>query len=322
MHMKTQVLLFIFGLIFATAIAGCAGSQFVAPQNVRPTVDRSASNDDLVYVDSEFHITVATYPALKPTKRFTLEGPKRLCSDASGNVFVTTTASVPAYVYEYRHGETSAFAKLTVPQPFDAAGCSVDPRTNDLAVGLSETGYQVGGGGIAIYKDESGTPHAYADSGLSEVKDVAYDDSGDVFAIGIPPQHSGYGGEPVLEKLAKGSAKFTAITGIPSYDLTYIDGIQWDGTHLDIQYGLSIAQLAVSGSAGNVASWIRFNPPSAHVGRVGTLWLDLVHSQVLFPLSHRGELAVFPYPQGGNAIEVKPYVHGKLSSSVTISAAP
>jgi hypothetical protein len=199
----------------------------------------------------------------------------------------------------------------------------VDSTTGALAVGLAQTNYDSPGGGIAIYKNERGTPATYTDSQISESRYIAYDDSGDVFVLGLPPQHSGYGGPPIFAELSKGSHKFTTITGIPSYDLYYVTGIQWDGKYIDIQYAYQIAQFAVSGSSGRVAGWIQLNPPlgDRDVGP-GSLWLDRANSQVVVPVNHRRALAIFPYPQGGDALKVSPDLHEGHLYNVTISVAP
>ena len=303
-------------------LAGCGASQALAPQNA-PLADRRAASGDLVYAASPFYITVATYPDLKPAARFRFyyDYPV-LCSDAAGNIFAVTFGQVPAYVYEYRHGATTPFAKLSVPQPFDGDGCSVDPTTKDLAVALAWSGYSTGGAGAAIFKRERGTPKKYADSQISEARYVTYDDSGDLFVLGLPPQKSGYGGAPILAELAKGKQRFTTITGLPPYDLTYITGMQWDGQYVDIQYSWSIAQFAVSGSSGQVVNWIQFNPPMGQRDTApGTMWLDRQRSQIVTSAHRRHSLAIFPYPGGGNATKVTPALHDGRLYSVTVSAA-
>ncbi len=304
-------------------IAGCGGSQPFAPQRV-PLAHRQTASGDLVYAASLLYVTIATYPDLKPTARFRFySDTAMLCSDLAGNVFAVTFGQIPAYAYKYPHGATTPSAKLRVPQPFDASSCSVDPATKDLAVGLALNTYS-SGAGVAVYRHERGKPEIYTDSQLSWAKLVAYDDSGDLFVLGLPPQHYGYGGQPILLELAKGSRTFTTINGLPPYDLTYINGMQWDGQYIDLQYSWSIAQFAlnVRGSIGQVANWIQLNPPGGvRETAPGAMWLDRQNLQIVTSAHRRRSLAIFAYPQGGNAIKVTGLLHDGRFNSVTVSAA-
>ena len=89
------------------------------------------------------------------------------CSDSAGNVYVSNGTEV----VEFAHGGTAPSNEFTLPSS-EAGGCSVDPKSGDLAVVYST-------GSLAIFAAGSATPTTY--NTLIDARYCAYDDSGNLF---------------------------------------------------------------------------------------------------------------------------------------------
>lgn len=175
--------------VAAGMLAGCGGSQppiaapGVAPQTLALAVHaergkswmlREAKGEDLLYASNmssasgpPYYGDVLVFAYPKGTLVGTLTGfsayVQGVCSDASGDVFVTTETSLThGYVYEYSHGGTQSIATLSDPgSPY---GCSVDPTTGNLAVAnTTSSGYYGYYGYVAIFPDAEGTATTYND---------------------------------------------------------------------------------------------------------------------------------------------------------------
>lgn len=129
--------------VAAAMLAACGGSQppIGAPGAMPQTSARKAAGSygALLYIASGSYDTVDmyTFPAGKYVGKITLPGVDNaygMCSDSSGNVFVTTIPPQPApgSIYEYSYGATTPVATLADDDlPY---GCSWDPTTGNLAV--------------------------------------------------------------------------------------------------------------------------------------------------------------------------------------------
>ena len=100
----------------------------------------SGSSGALIYATGGCGgICVVSYPAGKLVDSISVSGELGGdCADSAGNVFVTNNTEV----LEYSHGGTSPIATLSL-RGDDAAGCSIDPGTGNLAVVFSESGANV-----------------------------------------------------------------------------------------------------------------------------------------------------------------------------------
>jgi hypothetical protein len=144
----------------AAMLAGCGGSQppIGAPaampqvsaiathaERGKSWMKPEASGDDLVYATGACNGTcVLSYPENQlvgtlPVGNGLNSG---ACADPASDVFITDTSSV----YEYAHGASSPVATLSLPGS-QAAGCSIDPSTGNLAVDFAGTG-----GDIAVFE--------------------------------------------------------------------------------------------------------------------------------------------------------------------------
>ncbi len=154
-------------------------------------------------------------------------GAQGLCSDGSGNVFLTNRNSVS----EYAHGSTKPTAILRIPGSY-MYNCAVDPVTRNLAVTMSC--YPCGYYNLAIFPKASQPATLYQTG--NNASTCSYDGSGNLF---VTDSESGDG----LRELAYGSGDFTTIM-LDEY-LSFLNQIQWDGKHLNAprteQSGLDIS---------------------------------------------------------------------------------
>jgi hypothetical protein len=143
------------GRVLTTAVifvlAGCGGGGSTVPQGAM-TQSRAhqgtTSSGTLLYAVQDDSIEMLTYPQGTVFGTIHRIGPWGLCSDTSGDVWVTTDSS---YVYEYAHGGKRPIAKLDTGALGPLTGCSVDPRTGNLAVVAYESG-------IFIFPNATGSP--------------------------------------------------------------------------------------------------------------------------------------------------------------------
>ncbi len=202
-----------------------------------------------------------------------------MCSDKSGNVWVTTRYR---YLYEYAHGARKPTAKLDVGKSNfgPLTGCSVDPTTGNLAVVVYD-------GGVAIFKKAKGNPTFY--SVPVNGYQCGYDDQGNLFVDGI--QYFG------VAELPNGSSQGETITLDKTGQLGG-GGIQWDGKYMAISTRLAhhqhvIFRFYVSGSRGTVVQTIHFRGP----WEAWTFWLQ--RGNMIAPIRHDTQVGVWPYPGGG-----------------------
>lgn len=295
----------ISAVISLAFIAGC-GAQTAA---VPPTVSGGAqmrlrdgrpatSSQSLIYAaNNGSEVDVFSYP--QGDLIGTLTGFSEafgLCSDNSGNVFVTNNghlSSSESDIVEYAHGGTSPIATLPDPNALPH-GCSVDPKTGDLAVAnwTSERGDP----GVAIYSKARGEPTLYSDGdSFSSVADVAYDDHGNLFLIGY--------GTVTLAELPAGSTTFVNFS---TKFQNEVRSIRWDGRYLAIsgvaKFANVIYRVSVSGSQVTIVNTmplkrVRFPGQFAFVGQNVVMgFSDHVKWDYQF--------GYWSYPTGGKPLEV------------------
>ena len=249
-------------------------AKFVPPvrlSRVRPTNEHrhrgrtwmspQAQETTLLYVaDEETNDVYAlSYPGGKWMGALTdLEGLNGLCSDGSGNVFVSQYDA--QNVEEFAHGGTSPIGTLTVEGYPD--GCSVDPTTGNLAVATFGGSSPSGSGGIWIIKHGSGSGKLYQDPAIAYYWPPGYDSHGNVFVQGWDFYEL-----PHLAVLHAGSSHFTNIN--VNYAMGLPGGVMWDGSHLAVTDQLymgsrlsAIYRVSVSGSQGKLVGTTLLKPSS------------------------------------------------------------
>ena len=115
---------------------GAASQTSVSTSNgkARSWMLSEARHRDLLYAAAN-NSTVYVFSYPKGTLVGTLSGfdfPEGLCVDRSGDVWITNSAGT-GNIVEHAHGGTSPIATLNSGYG-DPIGCSVDPKTGDLAV--------------------------------------------------------------------------------------------------------------------------------------------------------------------------------------------
>lgn len=106
-------------------------------------------------------VYIFSMPSL--TQVATLTGfnlPQGMCSDKSGDVWVTNTYTYQ--VIEYDHSATKVNT-LNIPNNGWPVGCAWDKTTGNVAVTIIENDYGASAGEIWVYPGGSGTPTGYTD---------------------------------------------------------------------------------------------------------------------------------------------------------------
>lgn len=258
----------------------------------------AAAGGDLLYVSERYSsvTNVYTYPRGQFVASLTYPGSYTggLCSDAAGDVFITTSYAI----YEYQHGNATPVAVIAGT----AIGCSVDPVTGDLAASILKTG-------IAIYRPGRGyqwhLPRVFNVSGLSY---GGYDGRGNLFVDGsVSSVH------PFFKELPRGGSKFENVTldKLPPRP----GNIEWDGRYLAVGDGqnLLIRRFAISGTRGRRVGSLHLAGPS----QGEQFWIQ--GDTIIAPAYSSGWLAGFwRYPQGGFAYKA---ISEASANGATVSVA-
>lgn len=221
----------------AVLLAGCGASEpptsargTMPPSQTSATAKRGnswmlpeATQRNLLYVgviesDTQLgEVYVFLYPSGKLVGALTgFQNPEGICSDASGNVFVTDADA--ADIIEYAHGGTTPIKTLLdTGRP---SGCWVDPTTGDLAVSNYSSF-------VSVYKSATGDPINYTTAEPASF--VTYDGSGNLFADNR--------GDPVsVWELRRGRSSFQTITLQQFPPNSWSGGLQWVGSHLTVAH--------------------------------------------------------------------------------------
>lgn len=269
-------------------------------------MSREAKNDDLLYVNADRpsagggEVLVYTYPGGKLVGTLgEYANPAGLCSDASGNVFVTTGGfeGLNPGVQKYSH-EGRRLATLSVPAPW-ASTCSVDPTTGNLAV----LNY---GTDVYIYHNARGKPVAYS-TGLENATYCAFDTAGNLFLVGQDNNRK----NQLVEMLAGGSETFQTIELDRPITPTRV---QWDGADLAVQ-GISptfIYRMQVSQGRAKTVSRVRL------IG-AGNSQFWISGSTIARATDTRMKIGVWNYPEGGRHKNVTKQALPYQAAGLTVS---
>ncbi len=304
-------------------------SQNVTPQTrtMRPSPRNAPGNKALLYVVTDENFAfVADYPSGQTLHRISFGGNVNgtgICSNASGQVFMTAQAEQgtypTGYIYEFAHGGTSPIATLeeTGHTPTD---CSVDPTTGNLAV-TSTSEANCRGNAVAIYPGAKGTPTIYEAPGFACLAGAAYDDQGNLFLVGS-------GGVTdlsyVIEELPRGSSNLIDIA--LNEQLTCVreecrSAIQWYGKYLAItkpseaRNSPIVYRVQVSGSVGKVVGATTFHGNFGAGSGTGSL----VRGGKILLTYRPNNVALWSYPAGGKAIGILKGFKGYPHLGLTVS---
>ncbi|MGC1336055.1 MAG: hypothetical protein WA812_11845 [Candidatus Cybelea sp.] len=247
----------------------------------------SGSSGALIYATGGCGgICVVSYPAGKLVDSISVSGELGGdCADSAGNVFVTNNTEV----LEYSHGGTSPIATLSLPGD-DAAGCSIDPGTGNLAVVFSESGANV-----AVFPDATGTPTTYESHIVSYY--CGYDNAGNLFVSGLNGHQAG------LSELPVGKSTFSVLSINGTFD--GFGQVQWDGKYVAVEGrnsdDIKVSRLQISGSIASVVGETRFK------GKLRNAFQSWIFgNRILIPYSSRGlqvnKISAWAYPKGGKPV--------------------
>jgi hypothetical protein len=288
-------------------VSGCDGSQppIAAPGTIQRTLAIAthavhgeswmlpeAKGRNLLYVAADDVVDVFSYPRGKLLGALgSFDGAEGLCADKAGDVFVT--AFYDHEVFEYAHGGTKAIAVLN--SPYSAYACSVDPKTENVAVASPD--------GVAIfpYNPKRGYrfAKAYRDSDVYLPAFCGYDGQGNLFVDGTAYLSGGF----AMSALENGATVFTSVT--LDQRINGPGAVQWDGKTLAVaDRGQSsgepavIYRFVISGSTGMKMGSVRLSGSTAYA----QFWLQ--GGKVIGPESgSTGGIGLWDYPKGGAPVK-------------------
>jgi predicted aconitase with swiveling domain len=251
------------------------------------------------------------------------------CLDAGGNVYVADFAA--NQIVEYAHGGTTPIKTLSDAYGFPI-GCSVDPKTGNLAVSNFEGLGSTCMGGIVIYTDASGSGTLYQDKSFNYYWPPGYDSQGNLYVEGRRKEDKGKAG---LASIPYGSSKLVTLS-LSGGTIKYPGSVQWDGhyvTATDQAYAgthlTAIYRVTVSGSRASVVDSSLLSDICLK-GKVP--YNDVVQPWINGTTRKNdtvvgGNLACdyrfgfWPYTQGGDPKKALPYnAAPQLSAGQTVSA--
>jgi len=324
------------GFIAIATLAGC-GSQVAPTSGTTPlgattqtqALEASSPPDTLVYAFENliggqgdmYDLTSGTVTRLQQT--FDAAG---ACSDKRGNVFVAGYGeSIEGILTEYTYGATSPSATFKFTSGGRAFGCSVDNTTGNVAAILGDEGSF----SVAVVPNfPSGSPETYTYAGMGELLSVGYDDSGNLFLLGVPA--SG-GGTYALAELPSGGSSFEPISVNLGAVIYAVSNVQWDGKYLTIEATIkrgkpknfphAIYRLSISGSSAHVADKVHLHGlRGALTAGFGESWIQADRHIVIFTF---GDTKVWKYPAGGKEIaHLNPGDHRDYPTYAGAVAAP
>jgi hypothetical protein len=221
-----------------------------------------------------------------------------VCSDSSGNVWITGRRDSRSHIDEFSPGATKPMYGLNA-HGLSPAGCAVDPSSGDLAV----VGTNIDGGWqLLIWPGaRKGTPAEYGVPLLPLF--AAYDDSGNLFISG-PAGYSISEYYFALAELANGSSKAQRIN--LNKATGHWGAVQWDGTYLVVNTTKRthldksvIYRVQVSGTTGEIVAALR---PQGFYGAIypSSPVFVLDDGSIIGIYGKRGEqLREWSYPSSG-----------------------
>jgi hypothetical protein len=183
----------------------------------------------LLYTSDEATGTVNVY-ALRSRGRLVgqltgFQFPYGECLDAASNVYVADFAA--NQIVEYAHGGTAPIKTLSDRYGYPI-GCSVDPKTGNLAVSNFEGLGHTCMGGIVIYKNASGRGRLHQDKDFNYYWPPGYDSQGNLYVEGRTKEDKGKAG---LAEIPSGSKKLVTIS-LAGGKIRYPGSVQWDGHYI------------------------------------------------------------------------------------------
>jgi hypothetical protein len=268
-----------------------------------------AANDDLLYLSNVATngVDVFSYPQGHLVGSLTGFGaPRSECADRQGNVWIADTVGFD--VVEYPHGGDEPIAALSTPGA--PRGCSVDPKTGDLAV----TG-GINGVVLAVYRHRVhggwNDPKKYTDSSIQRAGFCGYDAHGNLFLDG---DDKARGGGFRFAELPRHREKLVDIAVTAS--IAAPGQVQWDGRDVAVgDAGVSpsvIYQFSVTGSSATQIGSTSLGDTQS----VRQFWI--AGPRVIGP-DFDANVGIWKYPAGGPSVKRFTKVRG-YGAAVSLAA--
>ena len=264
----------------------------------RPWMAPDAKRQDLLYVTTLDHtdVYVYSYPAGQFEGRLTgFKATTAPCADGAGDVFVPDFTR--SDVVEYAHGEAVPIATLSdemYSQPMD---CTVDPTTGNLAVANYVGGGPSGAGDVVVYPKARPPYKVYNVLDFGLVGYCSYDSEGNLFADNVPAFSP-----TALAELPKGRGTFVPIS-LPKRAKSS-GGLQWDGKYLTISGPSLVYRLQIDGAIAHVAGTVPLTGSNGIAGySIPNMPNGHAYTRLLGPDFNGGNVKIWKYPQGGDAIK-------------------
>jgi hypothetical protein len=188
-----------------------------------------AKHTDLLYASEDTSGEVNVYSYKTPNAKGLLGQltgfniPGGLCSDSSGNVYITDFAGDD--VVEYAKGGTKPIKRLKIPG--DPAGCSVDAVTGNLAVSTyAHTYHKTDCGAVFVFPKAKSPPTLYTYSKFCNYWYPGYDNSGNLYVQGWSKKFV-----TGLAELPKGKSDLRGLT-LKGFTIGFPGTVIWVGTTL------------------------------------------------------------------------------------------
>lgn len=299
-------------VVVAALLDGCGGAQSGAvPQALSETARTAkgswmlpeAKNEDLIYVSGIYDVFVFSYGGKKVGDIANVITPG-VCSDADGNVWVTTQGTA----MKFAHGGTTSIAEVYAPIGYQFISCAVDPESGALAATLYR---HRGAVEVGVYKNASGTPDTYSDSYARFLTYCTYDNEGNLFVEGRHLRR-----HAALAELPSGAGALTTVALDKAFGKPA--GLQWDGQYLALGDSLNhvVYQVSVSGSEGTVVNTIHFHEWRYHL--LSQFWIQ---NGVIGFMYSRLDFGLWNYPKGKS--KIRSFLNGyETKGGNAISLAP
>lgn len=239
---------------------------------------------------------ILTYPKGKVVGTLTnLNAPNGMCVDAKGDVYITENYG--QQIVEYAHGGSTPIATLS-DTSWQPDGCSVDPKTGNVAVAnIVTTSFTEGS--LAIYPKGSSNATYYTPPGSwFSVNAIGYDNKGNVFIAGSDGFEGGQNFE--TGELPNGSSGIENTSLSNQSDFGNPGNVQWDGkyvTYADANSG-TVYRYTFSGSSGTEVSSTQVNGCCS-----GGAWYSTISGKVLLEAQSSAEAYSYKYPAGGGVVK-------------------
>jgi hypothetical protein len=287
----------------AAALTDCTPAWLPNPRAIvcHPNKEKSwmspaAAAKPLLYVSDigAEDVDVLSYPGGKLVGTLTgFNEPAGICTDRTGDVFIADGGS--NRIVEYAHGGTKPIATLQGDGPGTPLGCSVDPKSGNLAV-TNFTANPGAFGSVMFYTKASGAPQQY--NALYHTYYCAYDNDGNLYANGFDNS-----GRPTLVEFAKGQPPLVHLD--LETNSGWAGGLAWNGKHLLMED--PIADKFVPSRPRNaiyvlsIASGIATLEQTMPLGGAVDVSEFAVRGKTAIAADASNEdVGYYPFPQGGN----------------------